>query len=186
MTKSRTRKQMKTAEQIREEEIIQKAHDIGVPAAQIIRGGFDIADVRIDDGERVATHRTLVNRGGTAIERWLHEPGSKLFGEPEKGAVRYCQALWQKIDKKGPRGHVRVDGRYIWTGQSEHEALAELATFKRRLPLKWWSVFENICRFDTGAAEAGGDLASNSRSANDAAKTCVAFVAAMIAQWRGL
>ena len=184
MAKSRTRKQMKA--QTREEEIIQKAHDIGVPAAQIVRGGFDIADVRIDDGERMTTHRTLVNRGGTAIERWLHEPGSRLFGEGEKGAVRYCQARWQKIDKKGPRGQVRVDGRYLWTGQSEHEALAELATFKKRLPLKYWSIFEDVCRFDISAPDAGSDLMGNARSSSDAAKVCVAFVAGMIAQWRNL
>lgn len=168
------------------DEVVQKAHDIGIPATQIARGGYEIADVRLDDGERATTHRTLINRGGTAIERWLHEPGSKLFGEPEKAAVRYCQHLWQRIDRKGPPQPIRVNGRELWLGQSEHEALAELATFKRRLPAKYWSVFEDCCRFDVGAADAGIMLASNSRSANDAAKTCVAFVAWMVAQWVGL
>ncbi len=163
-----------------------KAEAIGVPQEQIDRGHHAIADVRLDDGERVTTHRTLMNRGGTAIERWLSNDPAGLFTPGARSAIEMCQHLWARIDKKGPPPVIRGAKAYLWLGQSEHEAIAELALLKERFPYKFWSVFENVCRFDVDAAGAGMDLATNSRSATDAAKTCVAFVAGMIATWKGL
>lgn len=183
-TKTKTRPKL-TAEEQASREIAHKAEAIGVPEAHIAKGGFVIHDVRLEEGDKVTTHTTLLNRGGSAIERWLHEPRSKLFHEPERNAVRYCQNLWQRIDQKGPM-EARGESRFLWMGQSEHEALSELAQFKGKLPRKYWDVFEDICRYDRGASDAGSVMATNSRSANDAAKLATAFVAGMIAQWRRL
>lgn len=167
------------------DEVALKAADIGMPVEQLARGSHEIVDVRLDDGERVMTHRTLMNRGGSAIERWLNEPNSKLFGEPEIAAIRYCQALWARIDRKGPPDMSGIR-KNLWMGQSEHEALSEISQIKGKFPPRMWSCFENICRFDLDAPSAGATLATNARSASDGAKTCVAFVAGMIAQWRGM
>lgn len=161
-----------------------KAEEIGIPAAQLARGGFQIVDVKLERGEKVQTNRTLINRGGSAIERWLAETPSKLFGEQERSAIRYCQALWARIDRKGPPDLSGVRAS-LWMGQSEHEALSALSSLKKRFPVRQWSCFENICRFELDAASSGMVMAGNARSASDASKTCVAFVAAMIAQWEG-
>lgn len=166
------------------DDVAMKAEEIGVPAAQIARGGFEIHDVRIDDGERTTTHRTLMNRGGCAVDRWLAEKPSVLFHEPEKAAIKYCRGLWARIDKKGPPDLSGVRAS-LWMGQSEHEALAELSEIKKKFPPRMWNCFENIVRFEMDAPSAGSKLATNTRSASDGAKMCVAFVAGMIAQWRG-
>lgn len=173
-----------TEDQAAAQEIRAKAADIGIPVEQIMRGGYTVVDVRLDDGEKVTTHRTLLNRGGSAIDRWLAEEPSKLFHEQEKAAIRYCQALWARIDRKGPPDLSGVR-RNLWLGQSEHEALAEISTLKMKFPPRIWSCFENICRFELDAPTAGSTMANSARSANDSAKMCVAFVAGMVAQWRG-
>ncbi len=127
-----------------------------------------------------------VNRGGTAIERWLNEENGS-FGDNEKIAIRYCQALWQRIDKKGPREDgIRVYGRYLWVGQSEHEALGELARLSKDFPTRYWSIYEDVCRFHSSAADAGVLMAKNSRSASDAARACTQVVAAHVAIRMGL
>ncbi len=125
----------------------------------------------------------MINRGGSAIERWLNEDGSVAFNDGAKAAVRYCQSLWQRIDRKGPPdlSGIRVPGN----GQGEHDALAALASMKKRFPTKYWDCFENVCRFELDAVHSGRPMASNTRSASDAAKQCTAFVASMIAQWEG-
>jgi len=118
------------------------------------------------DGQRA---RVVINRGGSTVQRWLNGPHDDHIGAAEKAAIRYCISLWQRIDRKGPR-MVRVDGDN--TGLSEHEALAELAGFKRRLPRMPWRVFEDICRFE---------LPSSARHA----RVTVGLVASMVALWKG-
>ena len=119
------------------------------------------------DGKRA---RVVINRGGATVERWLNAASDEHIGEKERAAIRYCLALWQKIDRKGPRT-VIVDGD--GDGMSEHEALSELAAFKRKFPPRYWATFENICRF--------GEAAPTRH-----AKVTVALVAGMIAMWCNL
>lgn len=166
--------------------VARKAEIVGVTAESLRHGDYRIADVRLDDGELASTHRTLVNRGGTAIERWLNNDPAGLFDEGARRAIEFCKGMWQKIDKKGPKP-IPVHGTgYLWLGQSEHEAGAEMALIKDEFPLKFWTVFENVCRFDVDAAGAGFDLATNNRSATDASKICVAMIACKIAELKGL
>lgn len=146
-----------------------------------------VVDLSGELGEgRQRVFRVSVNRGGTAIERWMNEPGSKLFDEPQRAAIRHCQALWARAIGLGAvdPSRVPVDGEA--PGWAQHEAMAELASYKTRIPRAWWDVFENVCRFDMPAGTAGSALATNRTSAIDRAKTAVAFVASMIAMWRGL
>ncbi|API59533.1 hypothetical protein BSL82_09590 [Tardibacter chloracetimidivorans] len=136
-------------------------------------------------GRRNSMVKVMLNRGGTAIERWMNESPNMLFAEPQKAAVRYCQTLWLRADGLVALqpGTDRIDAPLGW---SQQEALSELSTFKRRIPAKYWDVFENVCRFDQEAGTAGSSLSTNKRSAVDAAKTCVAMVASLIAMWRGM
>lgn len=119
------------------------------------------------DGQRA---RVMINRGGSTIARWMNMPPDNVLGDAERAAIRFCQALWARLDYRCP-ALVRVDnGR---DGQSEHEALAELSAIKGRLPVRYWNLFENICRFDMNAS-----------TRHD--RVSVGFVAGMIALWRGL
>lgn len=127
----------------------------------------------------------MINRGGTAIERWMNST-PPVFSEGEQLAIRYCQALWNKIDRKGGTNEIRAYGRYLWIGQSEHEAMGELAKLSDRVPPRYWSVFQDVARFHSSAADAGLCMAGNSRSAVDAARLCTTFVAGVVAMRLGV
>lgn len=138
-------------------------------------------------GKRMSIVNVLVNRGGTAVERWIANDKTGLFEEGQQRAIRYTQGLWLRAD-----GQLRavdttreaVDDQI--DGMSQQEALDELGRLKSRVPRPFWECYENVCRFDEEAGTAGSRLASNSRSAIDAARTTVAFTASLIAQWRRL
>lgn len=119
------------------------------------------------DGRR---RRVLLNRGGSTVQRWLNAESDDILGDSERAAIRYCLGLWSRLDYRGPVV-VRIDNG--GDGVMQHEAMAELAAIKVRLPRRHWDMFENICRFEH---------ASHSRHA----KVTVGFVAGMIALWRGL
>lgn len=170
------------------EQVEDLARSIGVPEAQIPSLGMGkVVDLIGELGEKNRIIPVLVNRGGTAVERWIANDKRDMFGESQQRAIRYSQALWARVD-----GNLRaidytrevVDEQV--EGLSQQQALNELNLFKERIPRPYWEVYENVCRFDEEAGKAGSRLASNSRSAVDAAKTTVAFTASMIAIWRRL
>lgn len=119
------------------------------------------------DGKRASV---VINRGGSTINRWMNMPADDVLGDSERAAIRYCQKLWARLDYRCPALVVVDNGR---DGESEHEALAELSTLKRRLPVRHWNQFENICRFEMNAG-----------TRHD--RVTVGFVAGMIALWRNL
>jgi hypothetical protein len=164
------------------------ARSIGVPEAQIPNLKMaKIVDLSGELGERMKVVNVLVNRGGTAVERWIARDTAGIFEEPQQRAIRYTQALWARADcQLRAIDHTRdiVDNQV--EGMSQQEALDELKWLKDRTPRPYWDVYENVCRFDEEAGIAGSRLASNSRSAVDAAKTTVAFTASLIAMWRRL
>lgn len=119
------------------------------------------------DGQRATVK---INRGGSTIQRWMNMPPCSILDDAERAAIRYCQSLWTRLDYSCP-GLVYVDfGR---DGMTDLEVIGELGSLKAKVPLKYWTVFENICRFELPATD------KNS-------KTTVGFVAGMIALWRGL
>lgn len=146
----------------------------------------EVVDLGGEDGEgRQKIFQAVLNRGGTAVERWFVNDSAGLFDEPQRQAVRYCRSLWARaggVTAIDPAAD-RVDGVEGW---SQQEALDELHDLKHRVPARYWNVFENVCRFDEEAGVAGSALAGNKRSAVDAAKTTVALVASLIAMWRRL
>lgn len=127
-------------------------------------------------------NRTLRNRGGTPVARWRAE--SRL-SDPQNLAIDYSIRLWERAGRQQlTMDPMKVIGLPPSSGWSQQEALDELSQFKRAIPVHYWSVFENVCRFDEPAGVAGSKLATNSRSAVDAAYTCVCFVADLIAMWK--
>lgn len=178
----------KSLEQIEREAVAKLAHEIGVPEQQVpnlVRG--KVVDLIGELGPKMSIHNVLINRGGTALERWMANDRAGLFEEPQQRAIRYTQGLWVRAEGRlravDPARDV-VDQQI--DGLSQQEALDELQRLKDRTPRPYWDVYENVCRFDEEAGAAGSRLASNSRSAVDAAKTTVAFTASLIAMWRRL
>jgi hypothetical protein len=137
-------------------------------------------------GKRMSIVKVLLNRGGTAVDRWIANDTRDMFAESEQRAIRYTQNLWVRVEgglrAVDPSADV-VDAPLGW---SQQEALVELKRLEGRVPRAYWDVYENVCRWDEEAGVAGSKLASNSRSAIDAAKTTVAFTASLIAMWRRL
>ena len=137
-------------------------------------------------GKRMSIVKVLLNRGGTAVDRWIANDTRDMFAESEQRAIRYTQNLWVRVEgglrAVDPSADI-VDAPLGW---SQQEALVELKRLEARVPRAYWDVYENVCRWDEEAGVAGSKLASNNRSAIDAAKTTVAFTASLIAMWRRL
>lgn len=185
---TKVKRQPKTATQLERERVTALAGQAGVPAQQVANLGVGtIVDLMGELGEKMKTYDVLINRGGTAVERWMTNDKAGLFDEPQQRAIRYTQKLWVRavgnLRAIDPSRDV-VD--QMVEGMSQQEALDELAKLKDRVPRPYWDVYENVCRFDEEAGTAGSRLASNTRSAVDAAKTTVAFTASLIAMWRRL
>lgn len=177
-------------EQRAQREVAALATNVGVPEAQVERGHHEIGTVVDLDGslggKRMSMVKVLINRGGTAVDRWIANDKAGLFEEPQQQAIRYCQNLWARAAGGASAVDPSADRVDSVLGWSQHEALAELSLLRKRIPRTYWDVFENVCRWDEEAGVAGSKLASNSRSAIDAAKTTVAFSASLIAMWRRL
>lgn len=153
-------------------------------------GAYDEAKVVDLDGSLggrpMSIVKVMLNRGGTAVDRWIANDPAGLFGEPQQSAIRYCRNLWRRAEgglRAIDPAALKADAPLGW---SQSEALAELRQLKAGVPPRYWSIFENVCRFDEPAGTAGSRLATNSRSAVDAAKLTVAFAASLIAMRLGL
>ena len=175
----RIKKPVKTPAQIAAERVAAKAEAIGVPAAQIARGGFAIQEVPLRDGGRVVTEKTLVNRGGTPIARWT---AAGQLSETQRAAIDHCCTLWERVGSKAlVMDFDKVAGCGAGSGWSQQEALDDLRRIKGYVPAKYWSVFENVCRFDEPAGYAGSALVEDRRQQADAARLMVQFVADVVA-----
>jgi len=137
-------------------------------------------------GKRMSMSRVMLNRGGTAVDRWIANDKNELFGESEQRAIRYTQNLWVRAEGNLKAIDHSADVVDAPLGWSQQEALVELGKLTERIPRPYWECFENVCRFDQEAGVAGSRIASNSRSSIDAAKTTVAYTASLIAMWRRL
>lgn len=179
------RKPVESPEARRARLIAGKANAIGMPIAQLARGDHVEVDVPLRDGGKVVSMRTLLNRGGTAVARW-HRAGD--LTDTQLRAIEHVQGLWERAGTVCGLvfDPLKVPGGVGGEGMSQHLALSDLHDLKCKVPARYWSVFENVCRFDEPAGTAGSSLATNSRSALTSARVCVAFVADLIAMWRGM
>lgn len=174
-----------TSEEMARKRIAAKAQEAGIPDAIVPHlVEFNVVDLSGElGGKKNSIVSVLLNRGGSAVDRWIN---SQAFNLSQERAIRYTQGLWVRADGKlraVDTTRDRVDE--MIDGMSQQEALDELHRFKAQFPRDYWSVYENVCRFDEEAGVAGSKLANNRRSAIDAARTCVGMTSAMIAQWRG-
>jgi hypothetical protein len=121
--------------------------------------------------------RFVINRGGTAVDRWTREG---LLSETQQAAILHCQGLWRAIDC-GPRLVANLDRTVFGSHGDGHprevEARSDIHRIKSGFPLQFWDVFENVCRHDEPAGTAGSRLANDSRSASAAARTVVGLIA---------
>ncbi|MEA1083227.1 hypothetical protein SFC76_03055 [Sphingomonas sp. CD22] len=176
---TKIKRKAKTPAELAAELVQAKGEAIGVPAAQLARGGYVEVDVPLRDGGRVVSLKTLSNRGATPVGRWK---AAGLLSASQIAAIDHCEALWSQLGGKGlVMDFDRVGGAGQGNGWAEQEALDDLARFKGYIPAKYWTVFENVCRFDEPAGTAGSSLSTNARSAIDTARVVVMFVADIIA-----
>jgi hypothetical protein len=121
--------------------------------------------------------RAMVNRGGSAIERWRRDG---FLSDSQQAAILHCQRLWRLIGSSGPLV-TNLDrtchGRAGDGNMAEIEARDDLHRIRSGFPHAYWNLFENVCRFDEPAGIAGSRLAGDTRSAASAARLVVAMVA---------
>lgn len=130
-------------------------------------------------------NRGTINRGGTPVARWTREG---LLSETQISAIEYCIKLWDRAGRQNGlvQDLLKVVGQQPSSGWAQQDALDELKHFRANVPHRYFDVFENVCRFDMPAGTAGSTLSPTSRSAQEAARTCVCFVADLIAMWKRL
>lgn len=131
--------------------------------------------------------RVLRNLYPNIVDRWLAE-GGPGFEEPQRRAVEHVRSLWHRAgtEQRLCANYTGMSyGAGVGEGQTQQEALTELARYSRDLPRPYWETFENVVRWDEPAGVAGSRFAQNTAQQQAHAKACVGFCASMIAMWRG-
>lgn len=132
--------------------------------------------------------RTMVNRGGTPLCRWVAQ---KRLSETQERACGYMARQWEV---SGHRAALTASygERIAGMGNSEErsvqvmEATDAIARAKSYVPRAYYDVFENVVRFGIAAGTAGETLGHASRNAKHSAYLTVCFVADVIAMKEGL
>ena len=125
-------------------------------------------------------NKASINRGGTPVARWR---AAHLLSETQIAAIEYCWKLWDRAGRQNGlvMDLLRVVGQQPSSGWAQQDALDQLARMKGYVPEPYFDIFENVCRFDEPAGVAGSKISTNTRSAQEAARICVCFVADTIA-----
>lgn len=131
------------------------------------------------DYERNGRH--VVNRGGTAIDRWR---AAGQLSNTQLAAILHMQRLWG-LAWSEPRIVANLD-RTVFGSPGDGDmrsvdARIDISRIQKAFPRDFWDVFENVCRHDEPAGVAGSRLANDSRTATTAARLVVCMVADMIA-----
>lgn len=135
------------------------------------------------------TGASIVNRGGTPVERWRN---AKRLSDTQYLAIALCGRLWAILGispSVTANYGQRIEASFVpdesrtlnWI-----EARADLYRIMDYVPSPYWQVFENVCRHDEPAGVAGSRMGFGSRSAQDRAHTIVCLVADIIAMREGL
>ena len=135
-----------------------------------------------ETGKRDAV-RTMVNRGGTPLCRWVAQ---KRLSETQESACRYMIRQWEVSGHRaaltaayGERiaGAADADERSLQV-MAASDAIARAKSY---VPRAYYDVFENVVRFGIAAGTAGEALGHASRNAKHSAYLTVCFVADVIA-----
>lgn len=133
-------------------------------------------------GQFHAARHAMINRKGSPIAAWFKE-GGPGFEDPQARAIEYIERLWVKAATPGRLvANYGVTVRGGFEGRDHFEAIDELGRWQTEFGVDYWSVFENVVRFDEPAGVAGSKLAANRPQSASAAKAIVGFIASMIAQ----
>jgi hypothetical protein len=134
----------------------------------------------VQAGEYGDARLAMVNRGGTALTRWIK---SGQLTESQQAAILHCQRLWRlafhlpnvvaNLDRVSC-GETRDDPRSI-------DARIDIKRIEGGFPKPYWYIFENVCRHGEAAGRIGSNLVSDTRSASTHARLVVCMVADMIA-----
>jgi len=127
------------------------------------------------------------NRYVTTVERWRTD---KHLDERQMRAVELCDSLWQRA-----YGEAKVVANLMGLpgggsgegfGWVQEDARRELYWFQARIPGKYWSVWENVCRFDHSGGQAGKAFDGDDKRKARSSLLIVQFVADLICSWKHL
>lgn len=139
-----------------------------------------VNDFAAQHGDYESNLRFIVNRGGTPLARWKK---AGLLSETQEAAIQHCTRLWELTSTSGSL--VANLDRTVFGcpgdgNMAEIQARTDLQRIKTGFPARYWSVFENVCRFDEPAGVAGSKLAEDDVTRRTMARTIVCMVADMI------
>jgi hypothetical protein len=124
--------------------------------------------------------KRTVNRGGTPIARWRK---AGILSDSQQAAIEHCIRLWRLVTASG-RLVANLDRTVFGSPGDGHsaevEARDDLKRIKGYVGERYFSVFENVVRFDEPAGVAGSRLEQPSANRELAARFCVQFVADII------
>ena len=124
---------------------------------------------------------TVIRLTQSTVDRWQ---ANGLLDERQMVAINHCVNLWLAA---GSQSFVqdlnKVIGAPGGMGTAQSEALAQLQDYKERIPSAYWSVFENVVRFDLSGGVAGSPFYADVGRASAAARLVVALVADLICDW---
>lgn len=163
---------------------LQRMHDRARAEGEAIPVVNDFARQHGDyekQGEYGDARHVMVNTSGNPVARWRK---AGLVTASQDAAIEHCIHLWEKIETSS-RMVANLDRTVFGSHGDGHpkevEARADLQRLKSHVGQKYWDIFENVVRFDEPAGVAGSRLEKNTRNRETAARSCVLFVADIIA-----
>lgn len=124
---------------------------------------------------------TVIRLTQSTVDRWL---ANGLLDDRQMVAINHCVNLWLAAGSQSLTQDLnRVIGLPGGMGTAQSEALAQLQEYKDRIPSQYWSVFENVVRFDEPGGTAGSRFAKDTGRASAAALLCVKYTADLICMW---
>jgi hypothetical protein len=179
MAKRRPRK-TKSAEQVQQEAGQRKRNSLiaaGVPSHQVEGAKVLEFDVNV---------KAIRRRHQSIVDKWLAE-GGPGFDEPQARAINHCRELWHAAGDCG-----KLVANLDWIGgggggpereAAQAEALTQLAIYKSEF-LSYWTVFEDLIRWNIAASLAGEHLARDDGRRIQKCREVVGMIASVIATAR--
>lgn len=131
-------------------------------------------------GAYVRNLRHIENQAVDVVERWK---AADVLTPSQQIAITYCYTQWDAIGTSGSLV-ANLDRTVFGCPGDGHpreiDARENLARIKGYIPDKYFSVFENVCRFNEPAGVAGSRLGVPTQKQDYTARLIVQFVADII------